>query len=307
MTSEVTEVMVESVHVHADSAQHVVLLRERHRERYLPIWIGPWEASAIASRLQGMLPERPLTHDLYTRTLVELGARVRRVVVTRPRRRHLSGAHRAATWAATEYEIDARPSDAIAIALRADVPIFVADAVLDRVGVLPGAEQERGCRCSGSSSTRSSSTWAAAPTARREARLTAASAGRRSAGSTRSRPSAAPGPSASRRAQSARRSRQKSRTARSTTRGSAPGRSAGGPRVVGHAHLHHAAPRRAQLDEQLRGQEGAARFQSDALQRLAPEQLAGAVDVAQPEAEEQAAGTPGRCARRPAGWPGRRA
>jgi bifunctional DNase/RNase len=142
MTSEVTEVMVESVHVHADSAQHVVLLREREGERYLPIWIGPWEASAIASRLQGMLPERPLTHDLYPRTLVELGVRVRRITVSEL----TDDTYRARILLdhdGTEVDIDARPSDAIAIALRADAPIFVADAVLDRVGLLPGAEQER--------------------------------------------------------------------------------------------------------------------------------------------------------------------
>lgn len=142
MTSGVTEVLVESVHVHAESAQHVVLLREREGERYLPIWIGPWEASAIATRLQGMLPERPLTHDLYTRTLFELGVRVLRVTVSdltddTYRARILLEHHGA------ECDVDARPSDAIAIALRADVPIYVADAVLDRVGLLPGAEQDR--------------------------------------------------------------------------------------------------------------------------------------------------------------------
>ena len=129
MTSEVTEVMVESVHVHADSAQHVVLLRERDGERYLPIWIGPWEASAIASRLQGMLPERPLTHDLYTRTLVELGARVRRVTVSDL----TDDTYRARILLdldGTEYDIDARPSDAIALALRTSSPIFVEEAVI---------------------------------------------------------------------------------------------------------------------------------------------------------------------------------
>lgn len=142
MTSEVTEVMVESVHVHTDTSQHVVLLRERDGERYLPIWIGSAEANAIASRLQGALPERPMTHDLYTRTLVELSVRVRRVTVS-----DLSDdTYRARILLdqdGTEVDIDARPSDAIAIALRADAPIFVADAVLDRVGMLPGAEQER--------------------------------------------------------------------------------------------------------------------------------------------------------------------
>jgi bifunctional DNase/RNase len=141
MSPDVSEVFVESVHVHADSAQHVVLLRERHRDRYLPIWVGPWEASAIATRLQGVLPERPLTHDLYTRTLLDLGVRIIRVVVTELaeetyRARIVLGSGE------VEHEIDARPSDAIAIALRADVPIYVADAILDRVGVLPGLEQE---------------------------------------------------------------------------------------------------------------------------------------------------------------------
>ncbi|MCY7417556.1 MAG: bifunctional nuclease family protein [Chloroflexi bacterium] len=141
MSPDVSEVFVESVHVHADSAQHVVLLRERQRGRYLPIWVGPWEASAIATRLQGILPERPLTHDLYTRTLLELGVRLVRVVVTEL----ADETYRARIVVSlrdVDHEIDARPSDAIAIALRADVPIFVADAILDRVGVLPGAEQE---------------------------------------------------------------------------------------------------------------------------------------------------------------------
>jgi uncharacterized protein len=141
MSGDVSEVFVESVHVHADSAQHVVLLRERQRDRYLPIWVGPWEASAIATRLQGMLPERPLTHDLYTRTLLDLGVRILRVVVTDL----ADDTYRARIVLSledVEHQIDARPSDAIAIALRADAPIYVADEILDRVGVLPGAEQE---------------------------------------------------------------------------------------------------------------------------------------------------------------------
>lgn len=136
-----SEVYVESVHVHANSAQHVVLLRERDRDRYLPIWVGPWEASAIATRLQGMVPERPLTHDLYLQTLLELEVHVKRVVVTDL----ADDTYRACIVVAVgedDREVDARPSDAIAIAMRAGAPIFVADAILDRVGVLPGGEQE---------------------------------------------------------------------------------------------------------------------------------------------------------------------
>lgn len=142
MASEVTEVIVESVHVHAESSQHVVLLRERRGERYLPIWIGPWEASAIATRLQGMLPDRPLTHDLYTRTLLELGVRVERVVVS-DLSEDTYRARIVLEQGELDVEVDARPSDAIAIALRADAPMFVANSVLDRAGVLPGAEQDR--------------------------------------------------------------------------------------------------------------------------------------------------------------------
>ena len=64
------------------SSQHVVLLKETGRERYLPIWIGPWEANAIATRLQGVAPERPLTHDLFAAAIEALGARLSRVVIS---------------------------------------------------------------------------------------------------------------------------------------------------------------------------------------------------------------------------------
>src|SRR6266542_3659769 len=76
------EMVVESVRVHMLSSQHVVILRDTVRERYLPIWIGPWEANAIAMRLQGVTPERPMTHDLFAATLLELGVSVRKVVIS---------------------------------------------------------------------------------------------------------------------------------------------------------------------------------------------------------------------------------
>ncbi|MGZ6315173.1 MAG: bifunctional nuclease family protein, partial [Candidatus Limnocylindrales bacterium] len=82
MAESLAEVVVESVRVHMLSSQHVVLLKETERERYLPIWIGPWEANAIATRLQGVTPERPLTHDLFAASLSELGVTVRRVVIS---------------------------------------------------------------------------------------------------------------------------------------------------------------------------------------------------------------------------------
>lgn len=130
------EMVVESVRVHMLSSQHVVILKELDRDRYLPIWIGPWEANAIAMRLQGLSPERPLTHDLFAATLQELGVVVQRVVIadlaeeTYHARLFLEAQGRT-------FEIDARPSDALALAVRAGVRIFAAPAVLERAGVEP--------------------------------------------------------------------------------------------------------------------------------------------------------------------------
>jgi bifunctional DNase/RNase len=143
MADGITEMVVESVRVHGPSGRHVVILKDTTRERYLPIWIGPWEASAIAASLQGMAPERPLTHDLFAGVLDELGVRLERVVVaelaseTFHARLHLG-------WLDRTVEIDARPSDAIALAVRAGCPVFAADAVLAQAGVQPGEGEAPG-------------------------------------------------------------------------------------------------------------------------------------------------------------------
>jgi len=127
--------VVESVRVHMLSSQHVVILREADSERYLPIWIGPAEADAIAVRLQEVTVARPLTHDLLSNVIDELGGAVVSVVVndlandTFFARLHVEHGGRT-------VEIDSRPSDAIAIAVRAGVPIFAEESVLDRAGVL---------------------------------------------------------------------------------------------------------------------------------------------------------------------------
>jgi len=139
MAESLAEVVVESVRVHMLSSQHVVLLKETERERYLPIWVGPWEANAIATRLQGVTAERPLTHDLFAGALSELGVKVKRVIVS-------SLAEE--TFHATlelelngrVYAIDARPSDALALAVRTGVRIFASTDVLDRAGVQPDTQ-----------------------------------------------------------------------------------------------------------------------------------------------------------------------
>jgi len=134
MDDGLIEMVVESVRVHMLSSRHVVILKETGRERYLPIWIGPWEASAIAMRLQGLTPERPLTHDLFASTLEAVDARVARVIIS-----DLSEE----TFHARLFverdghvgEIDARPSDALALAVRVGAPIFAVPSVLDQAGL----------------------------------------------------------------------------------------------------------------------------------------------------------------------------
>jgi bifunctional DNase/RNase len=147
---ELVEMVVESVRVHMLSSRHVVILKETDRERYLPIWIGPWEASAIAMKLQGLVPERPLTHDLFAAALEELGVRVDRVVIstlaeeTFHARLYLEHAGRT-------VEIDSRPSDALALAVRSGVRIYAASEVLEQAG-LGGegmADEEEGASSSG--------------------------------------------------------------------------------------------------------------------------------------------------------------
>jgi len=134
MAGRMVEMAVESVRVHMLSTQHVVILKDLERPRFLPIWIGPWEANAIAMKLQGLSPERPLTHDLFAGVLAELGATIRQVVIadladeTFHARILLETADRV-------VEVDSRPSDALALAVRTGVRIFATEEVLDRAGV----------------------------------------------------------------------------------------------------------------------------------------------------------------------------
>jgi uncharacterized protein len=136
MADSLAEVVVESVRVHMLSSQHVVLLKQTERERYLPIWIGPWEANAIATRLQGVTPERPMTHDLFASTLVELGVKLVRIIVSSLAEETFHATIELERDGHT-YSIDARPSDALALAVRTGVKIYASTEVLDRAGVEP--------------------------------------------------------------------------------------------------------------------------------------------------------------------------
>ena len=134
MDDGLVEMVVESVRVHMLSSRHVVILKEADRDRYLPIWIGPWEASAIAMKLQGLTPERPLTHDLFATTLEELGVSVDRVVISELADETFHARIILGRDGRT-VEVDARPSDALALAVRSGVRIFAAPAVLDQAAL----------------------------------------------------------------------------------------------------------------------------------------------------------------------------
>ena len=128
------EMVVESVRVHMLSSRHVVILKENEADRYLPIWIRPWEASAIAMKIQGLTPERPLTHDLFAAALEGLGARVDRVIISALAEETFH-ARLLLEHDGHVVEIDSRPSDALALAVRAGGRIFASEAVLDQAAL----------------------------------------------------------------------------------------------------------------------------------------------------------------------------
>ncbi|MBI2871756.1 MAG: bifunctional nuclease family protein [Chloroflexi bacterium] len=129
------EMLIDSIRVSLMNYQRVVILKEKDADRYLPIWIGPAEADAIAVKLQDVSVPRPLTHDLLTSVIQSLGAAVSHIVV--------SDLHNDTFYAkvilnvdSRQVEVDSRPSDAIALAVRVKAPIFVEESVLEKAGIL---------------------------------------------------------------------------------------------------------------------------------------------------------------------------
>jgi bifunctional DNase/RNase len=114
--------------------QPIVLLKTVDEDRFLPIWIGHAEAAAILMKLQGASPQRPMTHDLLTEVVSELKGEIVKVTVTELRE-NTYFARITIVHDGQELEIDSRPSDAIAIAVRCDAQIFAADEVVDESGI----------------------------------------------------------------------------------------------------------------------------------------------------------------------------
>jgi bifunctional DNase/RNase len=135
------KVFIDSIRVSLMSQLRVVILKDPVSGKYLPIFIGPCEAEAIAVKLQGMNVERPLTHDLLKSVITELGGQVQHIVVN-DLRQDTFYAQIVVEQDGQTRMIDSRPSDAIALSVRLDVPIFVEESVMDRASIMPDEEVE---------------------------------------------------------------------------------------------------------------------------------------------------------------------
>ncbi len=139
--ADMVEVVVDSVRVSLMSSQRVIILRQTDRERYLPIWVGPYEAEAITVALQEIEMIRPLTHDLLKNTFALFNARVLRIEIVDLRDDIFYG-RIVVEDDGRILALDSRPSDAIALAVRLHVPILVSEAVMEAAAIVPEQDIE---------------------------------------------------------------------------------------------------------------------------------------------------------------------
>jgi uncharacterized protein len=136
---DMIEVQIDSVRVHLMTPQRLVVLKQLDSERYLPIWVGPYEAEAITIALQEVEMIRPLTHDLLKNVFGAFNARVLRIEIVKLQEEIFYG-NIVAEVNGKEVNVDSRPSDAIALSVRAHVPILVDPSVMDAAGIIPEAD-----------------------------------------------------------------------------------------------------------------------------------------------------------------------
>jgi uncharacterized protein len=134
--SDMVEVVIDSIRVSLMSQQRIVILREVGADRYLPIWIGLYEAESITIALQEVEVARPLTHDLLKNIFNQLNAQIVRVEVVALQDDTFFG-NIVAEVNGRSLNIDSRPSDALALAVRTHVPILVSSSVMDSAGIIP--------------------------------------------------------------------------------------------------------------------------------------------------------------------------
>ena len=130
------EVSIDSIRVSLMSQHRVVILKDAETERYLPIWIGACEADAITIELQGVEVARPFTHDLLKSAITELGGKITQVLIS-DLRNEVFYAQIVLDVSGRKLEIDSRPSDALALAVRAKVPIYIDESVMDKASITP--------------------------------------------------------------------------------------------------------------------------------------------------------------------------
>jgi len=140
---KMVEVVIDSVRVSLTNQQRIVVLREVNADRYLPIWIGPYEAESITIALQEIEVARPQTHDLIKNMMGTLNARLLRVEVVALRDDVFFGSL-VVEYNGQTLNVDSRPSDALALAVRAHVPIMVSREVMDTAGIIPEQEVPTG-------------------------------------------------------------------------------------------------------------------------------------------------------------------
>jgi hypothetical protein len=136
------EVIIDSIRVSLMSQHRIVILKDTGSDRYLPIWIGPCEADAITIELQEVPPQRPLTHDLLKSVIGEFGGRIVHILIS-DLRNDVYYARIVVDVGGRQLEIDSRPSDAIALGVRAKAPIFVADMVMERAAIRPDEDMQQ--------------------------------------------------------------------------------------------------------------------------------------------------------------------
>jgi bifunctional DNase/RNase len=136
------EVKIRALMMDPNSGTPIIILKDVNSETMLPIWVGAYEANAIALEIEKIAPQRPMTHDLLRNLIVEMGARVERVVVTELRDNTFFAVIEMSASDGTAVMLDSRPSDAIALALRADCPIFVDMDVIRASRNTVASEQE---------------------------------------------------------------------------------------------------------------------------------------------------------------------
>lgn len=133
---DMIEVQIDSVRVHLMTPQRLVVLKQLHSDRYLPIWVGPYEAEAITVALQEVEMSRPLTHDLLKNVFGAFNARIIRIEIVKLQNDIFYG-NIVADLNGREVHVDSRPSDAIALSVRAHVPILVHPSVMEEAGITP--------------------------------------------------------------------------------------------------------------------------------------------------------------------------